>query len=225
MEHNTNINNDFEEELICSLAVKGEKSVHKLLLNVLSIVKYLKTLQSDPVLVYQMSTKEQHSFQANQLQNLQSSNNTSTTSTTTGSANNTATSPNTNKSPTNTSPNTGSHSNINNQSLNLNTSSFLNDNEKIKELNQNCLTSVVALQNIIKDILNLENKITERDSNIENNDSNSSHNNNSQSSLVEELENLKYEAYQKNCTIKKLIDNMRLLQLSINSMNRTSLSD
>ncbi|KAN0037630.1 hypothetical protein ACTFIV_002983 [Dictyostelium citrinum] len=249
---------EVEEELICSLAVKGEKSIHKLLLNILAIVKQLKTIQSDPVLTYQVSTKAQQQLQSQQLQQPQNAPSTSTnanstnTTTATSSSSSTPTTTTTTTSTTSTSSPLNSKDSIATKelppsptlpTLNLN---FVNDNDKIKELNQNCIQSILALQKIIKEILILETKISQRpkdiikDSSIDNDndtimkDDNNNNNNSSssntsiniekqdQNSLSNELEKLKMEAYQKNCVIKKLIDNMRLLQLSINSMNRTS---
>ncbi|KAK5577066.1 hypothetical protein RB653_002003 [Dictyostelium firmibasis] len=238
-----------EEELICSLAVKGEKSIHKLLLNILAIVKQLKSIQSDPVLTYQVSTKAQQQLQSQQLQQPQII--PSTTTTTNTNTPSTTTTPTTSTtSPLNTKDSSTTTKDIASQSsptlpiLNLN---FVNDNDKIKELNQNCIQSILALQKIIKEISTLETKISQRskddtddtmkddndnDNNNNNNNSNNNNNNNTtttintekqdQTSLSNELERLKIDAYQKNCIIKKLIDNMRLLQLSINSMNRTS---
>ncbi|KAN0018375.1 hypothetical protein ACTFIU_010991 [Dictyostelium citrinum] len=247
---------EVEEELICSLAVKGEKSIHKLLLNILAIVKQLKTIQSDPVLTYQVSTKAQQQLQSQQLQQPQNvpststnANSTNTTTTTSSSSSSSSTPTTTTTSTTSTSSPLNSKDSLASKelpppsptlpTLNLN---FVNDNDKIKELNQNCIQSILALQKIIKEILILETKISQRskdiikDSSIDNNDNDTimkdDDNNNSntsiniekqdQNSLSNELEKLKMEAYQKNCVIKKLIDNMRLLQLSINSMNRTS---
>ncbi|KAM9965420.1 hypothetical protein ACTFIW_005236 [Dictyostelium discoideum] len=252
---------EIEEELICSLAVKGEKSIHKLLLNILAIVKQLKTIQSDPVLTYQVSTKAQQQLQSQQLQQPQSIP-SSTTSTTTNTNNSTTTTTTTtissSASSSSTTPTTSTTSPLNSKdsttattttttkeqqpssptlpTLNLN---FVNDNDKIKELNQNCIQSILALQKTIKEISLLETKISQRPKdNIDNDDTimkddNNNNNNTStttttniekqdQTSLSNELERLKMDAYQKNCVIKKLIDNMRLLQLSINSMNRTS---
>ncbi|KAM9980846.1 hypothetical protein ACTFIY_003147 [Dictyostelium cf. discoideum] len=247
---------EIEEELICSLAVKGEKSIHKLLLNILAIVKQLKTIQSDPVLTYQVSTKAQQQLQSQQLQQPQSVSSSATTSTTTNTNNSTTTTTttsSTSSTPTTTSPlnskdsttttttttkDTPQPSSPTLPTLNLN---FVNDNGKIKELNQNCIQSILALQKTIKEISLLETKISQRPKdNIDNDDTIMKDDNNStttttttttttnniekqdQTSLSNELERLKMDAYQKNCVIKKLIDNMRLLQLSINSMNRTS---
>ncbi|EAL70114.1 hypothetical protein DDB_G0274443 [Dictyostelium discoideum AX4] len=247
---------EIEEELICSLAVKGEKSIHKLLLNILAIVKQLKTIQSDPVLTYQVSTKAQQQLQSQQLQQPQSipsstnnstntNTNNSTTTTTTSSTSSTTTpttttsttSPLNSKDSTATTTTKEQPSSPTLPTLNLN---FVNDNDKIKELNQNCIQSILALQKTIKEISLLETKISQKPKdNIDNDDTIMKDDNNNsstsapttttiniekqdQTSLSNELERLKMDAYQKNCVIKKLIDNMRLLQLSINSMNRTS---
>ncbi|KAM9966931.1 hypothetical protein ACTFIR_007166 [Dictyostelium discoideum] len=245
---------EIEEELICSLAVKGEKSIHKLLLNILAIVKQLKTIQSDPVLTYQVSTKAQQQLQSQQLQQPQSipsstistttnTNNSTTTTTTTSSTSSSSSTPTTSTtSPLNSKDSTTATTTTTKEqpssptlpTLNLN---FVNDNDKIKELNQNCIQSILALQKTIKEISLLETKISQRPKdNIDNDDTIMKDDNNNtstttttnniekqdQTSLSNELERLKMDAYQKNCVIKKLIDNMRLLQLSINSMNRTS---
>ncbi|KAN0044854.1 hypothetical protein ACTA71_006380 [Dictyostelium dimigraforme] len=223
---------EIEEELICSLAVKGEKSIHKLLLNILAIVKQLKTIQSDPVLTYQVSTKAQQQLQSQQLQQPQTN---TTTTTSTSSSTSSPLNPKDTASSTTTTTTTTTSKDITPQpssptlpTLNLN---FVNDNDKIKELNQNCIQSILALQKIIKEISTLETKISQRSiDNIIKDDNdetmkdidNNSMEKQDQNSLSNELERLKMDAYQKNCVIKKLIDNMRLLQLSINSMNRTS---
>ncbi|KAF2070159.1 hypothetical protein CYY_008516 [Polysphondylium violaceum] len=224
------------EENVCALANKGEKSVRTLLYSVLQIVKQLKQLQSDPVLLhpYLQSTAPVSTLFSEEELNING---------------------------------IQVSSNINNTS----TTSFVNDNDRIKELNDKCITQITKLKSIINEIISLESKILLEDDNNNNNNnsyqnnlhnidnnynniddqyninmsdnnidnsnfgyrnSNSNdfnYNNNRFNETPEQIQNdldrLKQEAFEKNCIIKKLIDNMRLLQFSINSMNRTTVNN
>ncbi|KYQ92050.1 putative mediator complex subunit 30 [Tieghemostelium lacteum] len=172
-------------ESIFSLGFKGEKTLNSLLISVFSIVKQLRTLQSDPVLVYSVVSP-------------------------------TTANPNSNT-PVHSTDDLGSSSDesTSNQPLNINSKPYIQDNERIKSLNSECIQHLNTLKQIILDIQSsnkIEGNITENDEADE-------------TELKEQLEKLKLEAYQKNCIIKKLIDNMRLLQLTINTINRTSITD
>eukprot|EP01132_Coremiostelium_polycephalum_P006816 gene6816-8455_t len=202
------------KENICSLAVQGEHLVHSLLLNIMSIIKHLKTLQSDPVLIHQVISPQPLTATPNQTLSAISSLNIDPLSSDQSSDD----------------PLGSSSNSINNLSLNLQYSLFNSDNEKVKQLDQQCISYLEKLKIIILKIVCLEKK-SEESKSLKEADPNELENeldqllkdDSEKTSSINELEKLKLEAYEKNCIIKKLIDNMRLLQLSINTMNRVSM--
>ncbi|EFA76208.1 putative mediator complex subunit 30 [Heterostelium album PN500] len=235
---NSNSNVLSDEEILCSLAEKGENLIQFLLITVHSITKHLHSLQWDPIFLHSIISSTPSMISGG------------------GAAGNAANGSLSGSGGGMINGNGGLDSSsgglqgVDDQQLvmNMDTSIFHKDNEKMKLLNTQCLEYIEKLQNIIVEIVNIESKLeqtttssssttkTSDNDNVEESTATtttntqdeemkdiSSTSSSSTASSKQKLEELKLIAYKKNCIIKKLIDNMRLLQLSINTLNRTSL--
>ncbi|GAM22407.1 hypothetical protein SAMD00019534_055820 [Acytostelium subglobosum LB1] len=241
----TSTNNNIDDiELICSLAEKGEHVIQYLLLSIHSITKHLQSLQWDPVFLHSIiysppamgNTGNGNSGSNNSGNNVNNSaNSTPLAGASPPAGGGTAT------------PRSGGGADqpqLGDLNLNIDSSTFYKDNERMKHLNSQCLDYVDKLQQLVIDIVHIKSKLEtvessnssttdatmdeESSSSIDTNNGNNNSNidiKESTQSKSKELEDLKMVAYKKNCIIKKLIDNMRLLQLSINTMNRANISN